>query len=287
MMRSVFIAAVTFFALLSSAKGSSPVYCEGFAELPVREEQSLTALKSELISMARMDAMKKKLGTSISGIQAAYTHSEMNTEMTAGDGFHSSIQSLVYGRWISDKHPPEFTCFDSPDQRTWMSAKVSGFVLAERADDETIHGFVSAPGLDIIKSGFTAGDPFELHIESITDGVLKIFIESEYSDTVYLINSSGLRLHRNAPMVLPPNDGSWDGQLVFTGKGMKEPSIHRIHFLAMKQDILIRSDIDKEDPGSPVMYLKKSDFYPLLLKSLSNASLISGYDVQDLIIYPQ
>ena len=278
-------------ALLLSAFGSAaqqqPIPCRGSAELPLREEQSIRALKAELLAAARLDAMGRVRGTDIASIQTSLIASGNPHDSGMSDSFRSFSQSLIAGRWAGDADLPLFTPFIGRDGRPWMRAEVSGFVFPVGYERNIAKCFISLSGKSEEQTVFREGDAFTIHIESGQSGRLDVFIESDLSDTVFVPEDAAITVRNEKLLSIPPDDGSACGNLVFTGNDTNGPSVHRFHFLFSPLVDLPSGAAGKKAGIYPLRFLSRQEFYELLLKRLSEENPAPDYEIADVTVYPR
>lgn len=270
-----------------AAAQQQPVLCRGSAELPLREEQSIRALKAELLAEARLDAMGRSRGTDIASIQTSLTVSANPHDSGMSDSFRSFSQSLIAGRWAGDANIPLFTQFTGRDGRPWMRAEVSGFVFPVGNERNVAKCFISLSGKSEEQTIFREGDAFTIHIEAVQNGSLDVFIESDLSDTVFVPEDAAIPVRTDRLLSIPPDDGSACGNLVFTGNTTNEPSVHRFHFLFAPVMAKPSGAAGQKAGIYPLRFLCRQEFYELLLKRLSEENPAPDYEIADVTVYPR
>ena len=106
-----------------------PVHCNGSAELPIREEQSIAALKAELALNARLNAMNKCFGTEVASIQTSMSNSNNASDTNMTETFRQFSQSMIKGIWAGDDSPVLYSEFLIDGNKSWMHAEVSGYAF--------------------------------------------------------------------------------------------------------------------------------------------------------------
>ena len=264
-----------------------PVKCNGHAELPLKEEQSVAALKAELTAKARLNAISSIFGTALTSIQTSAIKSNFKNDSSMTDAFQQFSQSIVKGFWVGDISSPTYINYIGQDGKPWMRAEISGYAFSAVSRNANNKVFVSSPGLNTPKTNFTVGECFSIHFETMNSGLLSVFIETNFSDTVFVLDGQGIYINQGNEVIIPEGGQTATGKLIFTGSEMNEPSIHRFHFLFKPNNEEYNRSTNYKSSYPVINLLTKKEFYSYLLDNLTNKNSPADYEVSDITVNPK